>query len=356
MRELLESVPIEATRRAGSIRRPAGLSREGARTVLRRLPIIIVSGALLIARLLDRRPLPLLPGLPGHPGHRRRLRRDPLRPGRPRGGLRARPRDRRRRRDAARDVHRAQRRAACPSSGWSSTTRRPCRCPCPAAPWPSARAPSAPGRPGCRSPPAVTSGSIRWSSGPAIPFGLFEASATVGTGTAVTVYPRVEPLPALAAAGQHPGGLELDARAHDADDAAASPRVRPYAPGDAYNRIHWKSTARQGELQVKEFDLEQTADLWIILDLDRHVAGRRRRRVDARVRGPGRRQPGGACAAREPGRGHDHRRASGSRRCRPIAAAARARRSCRSWRRSAPTARVRWSRPSWPPCRASGGA
>ena len=33
------------------------------------------------------------------------------------------------------------------------------------------------------------------------------------------------------------------------------------------NRIHWKSTARHGEIQVKEFDLEQTADAWIILDL-----------------------------------------------------------------------------------------
>ena len=37
------------------------------------------------------------------------------------------------------------------------------------------------------------------------------------------------------------------------------------------NRIHWKSTARHGEIQVKEFDLEQTADAWIILDLQRSV-------------------------------------------------------------------------------------
>ena len=46
--------------------------------------------------------------------------------------------------------------------------------------------------------------------------------------------------------------------------------IRPYAPGDAFNRIHWKSTARNSsELQVKEFDLEQTADVWIFLDLQR---------------------------------------------------------------------------------------
>jgi uncharacterized protein (DUF58 family) len=41
------------------------------------------------------------------------------------------------------------------------------------------------------------------------------------------------------------------------------------------NRIHWKTTARHGEIQVKEFDLEQTADAWIVLDLQRGVqAGR----------------------------------------------------------------------------------
>jgi uncharacterized protein (DUF58 family) len=37
------------------------------------------------------------------------------------------------------------------------------------------------------------------------------------------------------------------------------------------NRIHWKTTARHGEIQVKEFDLEQTADAWIILDLQRAI-------------------------------------------------------------------------------------
>jgi uncharacterized protein (DUF58 family) len=47
--------------------------------------------------------------------------------------------------------------------------------------------------------------------------------------------------------------------------------VRPYAPGDSMNRIHWKSTARHGEIQVKEFDLEQTADAWIVLDLQRTI-------------------------------------------------------------------------------------
>ncbi|HEY8167564.1 MAG TPA: DUF58 domain-containing protein [Candidatus Limnocylindrales bacterium] len=102
------------------------------------------------------------------------------------------------------------------------------------------------------------------------PFGLFEASATVGSGTAVTVYPRVEQLPRWRLpASTLEGSSSMPERTLQTTPLVTS--VRPYAPGDAYNRIHWKSTARQGDLQVKEFDLEQTADLWIVLDLDRHV-------------------------------------------------------------------------------------
>src|SRR5215213_1685182 len=98
------------------------------------------------------------------------------------------------------------------------------------------------------------------------PFGLFESYATVGRTSTVIVYPRVEPIP-----GWHLAPSQVEgAHAHPVRTAQTTPHatsIRPYAPGDAYNRIHWKSTARQGELQVKEFDLEQTADVWLFLDL-----------------------------------------------------------------------------------------
>src|SRR6476619_1615744 len=102
------------------------------------------------------------------------------------------------------------------------------------------------------------------------PFGFFEASATVGQGISIVVYPRIEPLPrwhlpAAALEGSHASPV----RTLQTTPMATS--VRPYAPGDAMNRIHWKPTARHGEIQVKEFDLEQTADAWIILDLQRGI-------------------------------------------------------------------------------------
>jgi len=102
------------------------------------------------------------------------------------------------------------------------------------------------------------------------PFGFFEASAAVGQGVSVVVYPRLEPVPAwkLPAANIE-GSHAAPERTLQTTPLATS--VRPYAPGDSMNRIHWKSTARHGEIQVKEFDLEQTADAWIILDLQRAI-------------------------------------------------------------------------------------
>ena len=102
------------------------------------------------------------------------------------------------------------------------------------------------------------------------PFGFFEASAAVGQGVSVVVYPRLEPVPAwkLPAANIE-GSHAAPERTHQTTPLATS--VRPYAPGDSMNRIHWKLTARHGEIQVKEFDLEQTADAWIVLDLQRAI-------------------------------------------------------------------------------------
>jgi uncharacterized protein (DUF58 family) len=102
------------------------------------------------------------------------------------------------------------------------------------------------------------------------PFGFFEAQATVGQGVGLIVYPRLEPLPSwrLPAASLE-GSHASPERTLQTTPMATM--VRPYAPGDSMNRIHWRSTARHGEIQVKEFDLEQTADAWIILDLQRGI-------------------------------------------------------------------------------------
>ncbi len=99
------------------------------------------------------------------------------------------------------------------------------------------------------------------------PFGFFEASASVGQGITLVVYPRIDALPMWRLP---PANIE-GAHASPERTLQTTPlatTVRPYAPGDSMNRIHWRTTAKTGEIQVKEFDLEQTADAWLFLDLD----------------------------------------------------------------------------------------
>ncbi|HEY3334638.1 MAG TPA: DUF58 domain-containing protein [Candidatus Limnocylindrales bacterium] len=99
------------------------------------------------------------------------------------------------------------------------------------------------------------------------PFGFFEASASVGQGITLVVYPRIDALPMWKLP---PANIE-GAHAQPERTLQTTPlatTVRPYAPGDSMNRIHWRTTAKTGEIQVKEFDLEQTADAWIFMDLD----------------------------------------------------------------------------------------
>ena len=102
------------------------------------------------------------------------------------------------------------------------------------------------------------------------PFGLFTSEMIVGQPTSVVVFPEIVSLPHWRLPPSPIDGATPVRRRFE----AATPLVtgiRPYNHGDAINRIHWLSSARHGELHVKEFDLEQAADVWIALDLDRSV-------------------------------------------------------------------------------------
>ena len=100
------------------------------------------------------------------------------------------------------------------------------------------------------------------------PLGLFESVASVGPGAALLVYPHVAPLPAWSLPPSVIEGAAVRAR-HGPHLTPLVTSVRPYTPGDAFNRIHWRSSARHQELQVKEFDIEPSADLWLFVDLER---------------------------------------------------------------------------------------
>jgi uncharacterized protein (DUF58 family) len=100
------------------------------------------------------------------------------------------------------------------------------------------------------------------------PFGFFTSEMVVGQPTWVVVFPRVHPLPHWRLPPSPVDGTTPSKRRLEASTPLVS-TVRPYVHGDAINRIHWLTSVRHGELHVKEFDLEQTADLWMVLDLER---------------------------------------------------------------------------------------
>lgn len=117
------------------------------------------------------------------------------------------------------------------------------------------------------------------------PFGLFESVASVGPGASLLVYPQAEALPAWSLPHAVIEGASARAQ-HGPHLTPLATGVRPYTPGDAFNRIHWRSSARHQELQVKESDVEPSADIWIFLDLDRsqHTGASEHATVETAVR------------------------------------------------------------------------
>ncbi|MCE7929155.1 MAG: DUF58 domain-containing protein [Dehalococcoidia bacterium] len=102
------------------------------------------------------------------------------------------------------------------------------------------------------------------------PFGLFRRKKLFGHQEQILVYPPVFDLPHFHAPPANlPGEGRFRRRTHYVTPNASG--IREYAPGDAFNRIHWPSTVRTGHLMVKTFELDPASDIWVILDMERRV-------------------------------------------------------------------------------------
>lgn len=98
------------------------------------------------------------------------------------------------------------------------------------------------------------------------PFGLFRLQQPLPGADEILVYPRTIPLPGFSLpSAELPGGQDLKTRTHHVTPNVAT--IREYLPGDSFNRIHWRSTARIGKLMVKEFELDPTAEIYVVLDM-----------------------------------------------------------------------------------------
>lgn len=97
------------------------------------------------------------------------------------------------------------------------------------------------------------------------PFGLFASELVYDRSETLLIYPRVVELPQVDLPRGSAGGAAQRRRPLLGVLPAAS--VRDYVPGDSIRHIHWPTTARRGQMMVKELELEPSGDVWIVLDL-----------------------------------------------------------------------------------------
>jgi uncharacterized protein (DUF58 family) len=100
------------------------------------------------------------------------------------------------------------------------------------------------------------------------PFGLFRISRPLAHGGTLKVYPRLlhltnEVLPAY----RRPGNHRTPAAAHD--DPSEQERLRLWRSGDRVRNIHWRQTARQGQVVVRNMERAADTELAILIDMDK---------------------------------------------------------------------------------------
>ncbi|MER6083189.1 DUF58 domain-containing protein [Streptomyces sp. NPDC001833] len=97
------------------------------------------------------------------------------------------------------------------------------------------------------------------------PFGMCELTRSFSTFDTLTVIPKVEPLPPIRLSGEAKGygdGRQRSLALAGEDDVIP----RGYRYGDDLRRVHWRSTARYGELMVRREEQPQRARCTVLLD------------------------------------------------------------------------------------------
>jgi uncharacterized protein (DUF58 family) len=100
--------------------------------------------------------------------------------------------------------------------------------------------------------------------------GLGRSELTLGETATLWVYPRTHPVRVVA------GGLPL--HHHDGTATETSPRgsidireVRAYVPGDEIRHLHWKATARTGQLMIRDYADPHQPRFTVLLDDRREI-------------------------------------------------------------------------------------
>ncbi len=107
------------------------------------------------------------------------------------------------------------------------------------------------------------------------PLGLFEDNKSIGQPSRLIVYPEVKPLEALGLDAKNPFG-SVRAQQRLFEDTSKIMGVRDYRSDDSFRHIHWKATARTGDLQVRQYEPSRSQSLVLCLNIAtfaKHIRG-----------------------------------------------------------------------------------
>ena len=97
------------------------------------------------------------------------------------------------------------------------------------------------------------------------PFGLCELARSFTSSSELVVTPAVVPLPPVPLGGDWAGGGETSSRA-TASSGSDDVSTREYRHGDDLRKVHWRSTARVGELMVRREEQPYQSRATLLLD------------------------------------------------------------------------------------------
>lgn len=97
-------------------------------------------------------------------------------------------------------------------------------------------------------------------------FGFRRQFTRIESKDELVVYPKIVPVQALGLAAARPSG-DWATPLRVVEDPLRQQGVRPYQPGDNFRHIHWKATARTGDLQTRTFDPGASHSVMLMLDV-----------------------------------------------------------------------------------------
>ena len=99
------------------------------------------------------------------------------------------------------------------------------------------------------------------------PFGFIERRVTVPLADEIVIYPKIGRLTRRWFQLQRLANENRMGKRHDRSSQQEEYHgLRDYRPGDSPRWIHWRTSARRGELMVKEFEQQNEQELALLID------------------------------------------------------------------------------------------